>query len=64
MTRKHCITLAQDIIRHNRCQDDKFTPNQLITLAEFCKDENSNFNQQIWLDYIAGKCGPSGDKLR
>ena len=64
MTRKQSIELANDIMRHNRWQDDKFTPNQLNTLAEFCQGENSNFNQQIWLDYIAGRCGPSGGKLR
>ena len=29
-------------------------------LADFCQSQNPNFNRDRWLDYIAGKCGPSG----
>lgn len=32
-------------------------------LADFCASTNPRFNRQRWLDYVAGKCGPSGGKL-
>lgn len=32
-------------------------------LAQFCKGQNSNFMRDRWLDYITGKCGPSGGKI-
>ncbi len=31
-------------------------------LADFCQSQNPRFDYQLWLDYIAGKCGPSGGK--
>lgn len=33
------------------------------SLADFCQSQNRNFNRQLWLDYIAGKCGPNGGKV-
>jgi hypothetical protein len=57
MTKKHFIALA-DAIRADRT----FTNYQLITLAEFCRDQNPRFDRERWLDYIAGKCGPNGGK--
>ncbi len=64
MTRRHLISLAQQIMKHNRLSDEPFTPSQLESLADFCKYENNNFDRTLWLDYIAGKCGPSGGKRK
>lgn len=33
-------------------------------LADFCQAQNPNFDRQRWIDYIAGKCGPSGGKAK
>jgi hypothetical protein len=33
-------------------------------LADFCAGQNPNFNRDRWLDYIAGKCGPSGGSIK
>jgi len=33
-------------------------------LADFCAGQNPNFNRERWLDYIAGKCGPSGGSIK
>jgi hypothetical protein len=33
-------------------------------LADFCKAQNPNFNRDRWLDYIAGKCGKNGGKVK
>lgn len=29
-------------------------------LADFCQSQNSQFNRQRWLGYIAGENGPNG----
>ena len=67
MTKKHFIELADKVARHNRYAnelDTKFTTEQINVLASFCAEMNPRFNRQRWLDYIAGKCGPSGGKLK
>lgn len=33
-------------------------------LADFCKQQNSNFMRQRWIDYIAGKCGKNGGAIK
>lgn len=33
-------------------------------LANFCAQQNSRFNRERWLDYIAGNCGPNGGKVK
>ena len=32
-------------------------------LADWLEEQYSRFDRNIWLDYIDGKCGPSGGKL-
>jgi hypothetical protein len=65
MTKKHFIELA-DAIKDYNCegQHDNFTPRQLYALAFFCEQQNPNFNRERWLDYIAGKCGANGGKVK
>lgn len=38
--------------------------NMLAALANFCASQSPRFNRQLWLDYIEGKCGPSGGKRK
>jgi hypothetical protein len=77
VTKKHFIALADAIREHDNfvlhpyrtgMGEDKdimlFNNHHLETLADFCKSQNSSFNRERWLDYIAGKCGPSGGELR
>jgi hypothetical protein len=33
-------------------------------LANFCQAQNPDFNRKLWLDYIAGNCGPNGGKIK
>ena len=67
MTKKQFIALADNIKEHNRCAvnngDIPFTSDQIDTLALFCQRQNSRFNRDRWLGYIAGENGPSGGKL-
>ncbi len=66
MTKKHFIELADMIREHNRvlgCADDRFSPSQIDALANFCKAQNSNFNRERWLGYIAGTNGKNGGKV-
>jgi hypothetical protein len=61
MSKKHFIALA-DAIKKN--QYVHFTDVQLGFLADFLKSQNPRFNADRWLDYIAGKCGPNGGKVK
>jgi len=79
MTKKHFIKLA-DIMRgrkpnpentqaHSPMRD--YVTGRLAEwemmrdeLANFFQSQNPNFNKQLWLDYIEGKCGPSGGKIQ
>jgi hypothetical protein len=60
MTKKHFIQLANKI----RANNDLFTPEALKALADFCQSQNPNFNRQRWVDYIIGKCGKNGGKVK
>lgn len=64
MSKKDFIALAKAIMLHNKLARvntwTEFSQDQLDTLADFCRSQNSNFKRERWLDYIAGKCGPNG----
>ena len=68
MTKKDFIALADAIDNHNNYNGpywtQPFLSDQLDTLARFCKKRNAKFKTNIWLDYIAGKCGPNGGKVK
>jgi hypothetical protein len=36
----------------------------MITLAEFCRDQNGRFNRERWLGYIAGTNGKNGGAIK
>jgi hypothetical protein len=58
MTKKHFIAMADAIRAANT-----FTPEQLNTLADFCRGQNPNFNRERWLGYIAGRNGQNGGRI-
>jgi hypothetical protein len=65
MTKKTFIALADSIREHNVVSGNNtdytaFTTNQIEALADFCQSQNSNFNRDRFLGYIAGTNGPSG----
>jgi hypothetical protein len=61
MSKKDFIALADAIREHNRLNpNDQFTAEQLSTLGDFCKAQNSNFMRERWTGYISGDNGPSG----
>jgi len=64
VTKKHFIALADAIREHNRIVylGEGFDIDQIDTLADFCKSQNSQFDKDRWMGYIAGECGPSGGK--
>jgi hypothetical protein len=66
MSKKHFIALA-DAIRDTKKRYENgavtaepFSLMQICDLADFCQSQNSNFNRERWLSYIAGECGPNG----
>lgn len=80
MSKKHFIALADMLraLKPNRREgvvigmiEDNFHRgclNQweydMRALADFCAAQNSNFNRERWMDYIAGKCGPGGGAVK
>jgi hypothetical protein len=68
MTKKHFIAMADMLREHNVVSGNNtdytaFTTNQIEALADFCQAQNSNFNRDRWLGYIAGTNGKNGGKL-
>jgi hypothetical protein len=64
MTKKHFIALA-DAIRGMITHDDGSSleyAEVVETLADFCQEQNPNFNRERWLGYIAGTNGKNGGK--
>lgn len=80
MTKKHFIALAdllrqfKPIVREEK---DQTNPNRLLEagraqqweafvdgLADFCESQNSRFNRERWLSYIAGNCTANGKKVK
>ena len=69
MTKKHFIALA-DALKESR----PIMPLDSDKGRQWCKDvhtigdcldrANPQFNRERWLDYIEGKCGPSGGAIK
>ena len=72
MNKKQFIALAELLQKlepiNLRQQDARATPEHRCwetmrdVLADFCQLQNGNFKRERWLDYIAGTCGPNGDR--
>ena len=78
MTKKHFITLADTLRNINDRMERgapsfgdtsdymlgarEHQSRVVSSLADFCQSQNSQFNRQRWLDYIAGECGPNGGR--
>ena len=40
-------------------------PNEVLTaLVDFCKGQNHNFKEGLWLGYLRGECGSNGGKRK
>lgn len=71
MIQKHFIALADAIKTHNLrmrqvfANPDRmsFNTEHLYVLASFCKAQNPKFKRNVWLDYVAGRCGSLGGKI-
>jgi len=65
MSKKDFIALANVIREVNAdASATPFTDYQIEKLSDLCEDQNPNFNYDRWIDYIAGKCGPSGGSIK
>lgn len=69
MSKKDFIALADAIKSYNESSFPtgsntvsplRFGHTQLLLLADFCQQQNTQFKRQRWFDYINGKCGPNG----
>lgn len=69
MSKKDFIALADMIRSANqyaaKCgQPAAFSDAAILELVTFCRQQNSNFMKDRWLDYIAGKCGKNGGVVK
>ncbi len=67
MTKQHSTALADWIREHNTEEwrpSERFTDEQIGSIARFCESQNPRFNRQHWLDYVAGTHGPNGAKFK
>ena len=73
MSKKDFIALADTIREHNQRKLNafghnagrmSFSPEEIETLADFCRSQNSNFMRGRWLAYIAGECGSNGGAVK
>ena len=65
MTKQQFVALAATIIASgpaDRSANGAFSPSAILLLADFCAAQSPAFNRSLWLDYIAGKCGPNGGR--
>ena len=60
MSKKDFIALADTI----RGQRHNFTDESISVLSCFCREQNNRFMAGRWMDYINGKCGKNGGKVR
>ena len=67
MSKKQLVALADVIIasapKDNSAQG-AFSRSAILELADFCESQNPNFMRQRWLDYIEGKSGKNGGKVK
>ena len=63
MSKKDFIALA-DVIKEAEKIGYPFSQSNIGLLADFCQYQNNNFMRGRWLDYIAGKCGKNGGKVK
>ena len=60
MSKKDFVELA-DVIRENK---HLFSSEAIGVLIGFCRNQNSAFKKDRWIDYIAGECGPNGGAIK
>jgi hypothetical protein len=61
MTKKQLIQLADHIRLSNK---GTFSQEAIREIARFCASQNPAFDRELWMDYVSGKCGPGGGKIK
>lgn len=62
MSKKHFIALAINV--KAMLERKEITREGVHALGLFCNAQNPNFNFSRWLNFIDGKCGPSGGAIK
>ena len=63
MTKKHFIALA-DTLKALFTMNNPSKDTVLSFITGFCKEQNPRFNTDRFTDYVNGKCGPNGGKIK
>jgi hypothetical protein len=64
MSKKHFIALAKQRAFGANAGRMSFSTEEINALADFCQQQNSNFNRQRWIAYINGECGKNGGAVK
>jgi len=60
MSKKNFIALADAL----RPVKDQITPEVMRAIIEFCRSQNYNFKAGLFEEYLNGRCGPCGGKIK
>ena len=61
MSKKHFIALA--LVVRGMLSRGEISDNGIKALADFCRDQNSAFMRERWVDFIYGRCGSNGGRV-
>lgn len=68
MTKKHFIKIADKLRESKPSDKDTAKLTQWLEdreiIADYFAAVNPRFNRERWLDYIDGKCGPNGGRVK
>ena len=64
MSKRDFVALADAFRVHPQDEPAWDRMDVLDTLVTFCKRQNPAFKEERWLDYLEGRCGPNGGKLK
>jgi hypothetical protein len=60
MSKKDFVALADHLKEYR----DQVTPDIQLALICFCREANPNFMPDRWVNYLNGKCGKNGGKIK
>ena len=65
MTKKHFIALADSIKDGLQNEHDSYMSDKAFDdIVAFCHSMNSRFNEHRFREYVSGRCGQNGGKVK
>ncbi len=68
MSKKHFISMANDLRRERAHWETQYGPESFQELIDFCvrfcREQNYRFDTDRFRGYVMGECGPSGGTVK